>query len=444
MKKISLLIAGIALGNALLAQTYTSSSDGSFTTGSNWSGGSAPSLTSQSYGSVTVQNNMSTGANYTVGSFALSVSANKTLTVNGNLNFTNSGGTIDVYGTLIVTGTFTASGNAGSFVIHPGGVVDVYGNTSINNNNVITVGTSAAAPPNADLILEGNVTFASGGAGMIVNENGRVAVYGNITNSTGGGQTLQVNSGGQMYVNGNIALTGGGDQISANNTSPQDLYVNGSTTNTGGGASTSSYIGTKSSLQSTDPSFYSWLQSLHNSPLPVTLVSFSATKADENAVQLKWSTASEINFDYFVIEKSPDGKTFTSIAQVHGHGTTNEEHAYHFVDANPFVGKNYYRLKSVDFDGYTEVFRVIALDYSGDKKILVYPNPLADQKLHIDLNFVSGGDSKISISDLNGAVKFSSVCSESTNSFGLNLDSGVYIVTIHNDSFTHSSLIVIK
>lgn len=433
----------VVLGNVSLAQNYTSSADGAFSTGSNWSGGSAPPLSGQTWGSVTVQNNMSTSTNYTVGSFALSVSTGKTFTINGNLNFTNSGGTIDVYGTLIVTGNLTASGSAGSFFIHPGGVVDIYGNGTINNNSVITVGTSASAPPYADLIFENNVTFASGGAGMTVNKNGRVAVWGNLSSSGGGGQALQINNGGEMYVNGNIALTGGGDQINANNTSPYGLYVNGTTSNTGGGASTSSYIGDKSSMQTTNPGFYSWVQSQHNSPLPIMLIYFSAT-LNETSVDLKWATESELNFDHFEIEKSTDGKKFKKLVHVNGHGTTHQKHDYKMADDHPVIGKNYYRLKSVDTDGRVEVFQIVEADYNAEKKAFVYPNPLGGQNLHIDLNFEAPEQSRITITDVLGEVKFYTTTSESQNLLTNTLASGIYLLTVANGSFSHISRIVVE
>lgn len=444
MKRIALICLVTCLGSATFAQTFTSSAAGSFSTGSNWAGGTAPPLSGQSFGSVTVQNNMSITGNYTVGSFALNVSSGSTLTINGNLNFTNSGGTIDVYGTLIVTGTFTASANAGSFVIHPGGVVDVYGATTINNNSVISVGTNASPPPYADLILEGNVTFASGGAGLTVNKNGRVAVYGNLTSSGGGGQTLQINNGGQMYVNGNIALTGNGDNINSNNTVPYGLFVNGTTTNTGGGASTSNFIGNKTTMQTTDASFYSWVQSQHNSPLPITLTYFGVSTITTTSIALTWTTSSELNFDHFELEKSADGKTFIAIGEVKGHGTTQSTHTYQFTDPQPYVGVSYYRLKSIDFDGFTETFTSVAALFEGNQEAVIYPNPLTSRTLHVDFNFEPTSESVVVITDMLGNTKSTLTTSGVQNTFSLSLDPGMYVLTVVSGKFKDVRRIVIS
>ncbi|GHM99310.1 hypothetical protein WSM22_08000 [Cytophagales bacterium WSM2-2] len=446
MKSLKLILAVICLTtlHRTHGQTFTSSTDGAFSTNSNWSGGTAPPLSGQSYGSVTVQNNMSTSASYTVGSFDLNVSANKSFTINGNLTLSNNGGHIYVSGTLTVTGTLTADADANSFIIYPGGKVIIVGNATINHNGVIQVGTSVAPAPYADLVFESNVNFASGGAGLTVNQNGRVAVYGNLTSTAGGGQVLQINNGGQVYVNGNINLNGNGDQINANNTSPYGLYVNGTTTNSGGGSSTTAYKGTKASMQSTNPSFYAWVKAQPNSPLPIVLISFDIESISEASVQLKWVTASEINFDYFELERSTDGKNFADIGHIQGHGTTQEQHSYEFADNSPVIGTNYYRLKSIDFDGYTETFSVVMSNVAAAMKASVYPNPLSSgNSLHIDLNFVSE-NYVISVTDVYGNSKLTFSSTDMQNAVPVSLGAGIYLVTITSGKFSQVSRLVIN
>ncbi len=426
------------------AQTFSSSNNGSFSTGSNWSGGTAPPLSGQSYGSVTVNNNMSITGNYTVASFILNVQSGGILTINGNLTQSNSGGTINVSGTLIITGTLSVLSDASSFKILPGGTVIVEGNTSISNNNSVVVGTNVAPPPYANLVLKSNVSFASGGSGMTVNQNGRVAVFGDITGSSGG-SVLQINNGGQMYVHGNINLSGGGAQINnSNSTSPYGLYVNGTTTNSGGGASTTSNKADKATMQSNNPDFANWLASLSNSPLPVTLTDFKINRISESDISLAWSTASELNFDHFEVEKSVDGKVFAAIGKVQGHGTSNVKHDYEFIDVAPLIGKNYYRLTAIDFDGYTESFKVIAADFVSSKNISVYPNPLVNDDLHIDLNFEDGNTTFISITDSYGSAILSTSSTGSKTSLPISLKPGVYMVSVTNGSVRQVSRLLVK
>lgn len=88
-------------------------------------------------------------------------------------------------------------------------------------------------------------------------------------------------------------------------------------------------------------------------PLPVQVVSFTATAAAGGpAVRLTWTTASELNSAYFVVERSLDGARFTPAGQVTAAGTTTTVHAYAYLDTSePAALLRYYRLRQVDQDG---------------------------------------------------------------------------------------------
>ena len=87
-----------------------------------------------------------------------------------------------------------------------------------------------------------------------------------------------------------------------------------------------------------------------NSTFPVEMTDFSANKK-ENKVILNWTTASELNNDYFQLERSIDGQDFPIIGNVQGNGNTNEQTNYSFIDHNPAEGTNYYLIKQMDYDG---------------------------------------------------------------------------------------------
>ena len=86
------------------------------------------------------------------------------------------------------------------------------------------------------------------------------------------------------------------------------------------------------------------------SSLPIELLFFSATP-NQRVVDLNWATASEMNNDYFTIERSKDGNTWDVLETVSGAGTTNQRSEYNTIDALPFAGISYYRLKQTDYDG---------------------------------------------------------------------------------------------
>ena len=117
------------------------------------------------------------------------------------------------------------------------------------------------------------------------------------------------------------------------------------------------------------------IQFQKTTPLPVELISFKTHPLEKN-ILLTWETASELNNDFFQIEQSKDGLNFEIIGTELGAGTTNAVQQYKHWHDYPNLGRNYYRLKQVDFDGGFEHsdIRVVAIEPES-LNIAVYPNP---------------------------------------------------------------------
>ncbi|MEO1514150.1 MAG: choice-of-anchor Q domain-containing protein [Bacteroidota bacterium] len=111
-------------------------------------------------------------------------------------------------------------------------------------------------------------------------------------------------------------------------------------------------------------------------PLPVEFKSFGATLVDQQKVRLEWVTASEVNNDYFLVERSHNGVDFFPLEVVPGQGNAQVESRYESWDFGPQNGANYYRLKQVDVDGQFSYSAVASVFLEGeDGKALVFPNP---------------------------------------------------------------------
>ncbi len=116
--------------------------------------------------------------------------------------------------------------------------------------------------------------------------------------------------------------------------------------------------------------------------VPVELISFDAIII-EQSVQLKWTTASELNNQGFEVERLQDSKIeklkdWVKIGFENGNGTTTEPQAYSFIDRNISPGKYQYRLKQIDFGGSFEYSNIIEVDISLPEKFSLeqnYPNP---------------------------------------------------------------------
>jgi hypothetical protein len=103
----------------------------------------------------------------------------------------------------------------------------------------------------------------------------------------------------------------------------------------------------------------------NGTPLPISLLDFNAYPVLEQ-VEIVWTTATEINNDYFTIERSKDGISFEELMKVQGAGNSNQILNYKELDSNPFEGTSFYRLKQTDFDGiytYSDI-RVVNFNHA--------------------------------------------------------------------------------
>ena len=120
-----------------------------------------------------------------------------------------------------------------------------------------------------------------------------------------------------------------------------------------------------------------------SAPLPVELLNFTVHQEGRTAVLL-WSTASEVNNNYFAVERSRDGETFEEIAKVDGAGFSNNVRSYRFIDHEPYNKDNYYRLRQVDFDGTNDVspMRYLWME-PGNQTASAFPNPVSGQQVSV-------------------------------------------------------------
>ncbi|MCE6988372.1 T9SS type A sorting domain-containing protein [Dyadobacter sp. CY323] len=113
-----------------------------------------------------------------------------------------------------------------------------------------------------------------------------------------------------------------------------------------------------------------------NQALPVTLVSFEITK-EAGTAKIKWVTTEETNSERFDVQRSKNGKTWSTFQTVAASGDSEAELTYEATDNDPCNGENLYRLHMIDKDG-TSTFSGLRSLFFGSKSTLIYPNPVAD------------------------------------------------------------------
>lgn len=156
------------------------------------------------------------------------------------------------------------------------------------------------------------------------------------------------------------------DRSLATDTSHIENISNWTTSNSGITLSTTSFTGTLA--------------------LPIKLIHFTGKYVDDE-VLLNWKTASELDNDYFEIEKMQENGRFFSLGIIEGMGTSNEVNEYYFLDPNPTNGTNRYRLKQVDYDGITTYSDIIRVTTAGRNVGItnLYPNPAVGDVISFDV-----------------------------------------------------------
>lgn len=171
-------------------------------------------------------------------------------------------------------------------------------------------------------------------------------------------------------------------------------------------------------------------------PLPVELVYFDAHLVD-GKVETNWITESEINNDYFIIEKTRDGINYEKVGEVDGAGNSSSTLEYRLWDNNPYTGTSYYRLTQVDFDGTQSYSDLKSIVYNpGDLDVSIYPNPILEDQVFIQLNGVTNSDLDLQIFDMTGRLVQSTSLKmfNGQNTVPLNsgLEKGAYLFRLSN------------
>ena len=179
--------------------------------------------------------------------------------------------------------------------------------------------------------------------------------------------------------------------------------------------------------------------------LPVELVSFNG-KEKGNVNILEWTTASEVNNDFFEVQRSTDGVDFETLESIRGNGTSHTVSHYSFIDEKP-ASISYYRLQQVDFDGRSEFSNIVTIKrdlIKDDAK--VFPSPVQDQ-LTISYQANTNKALTMSITDVTGRVVINKSVNavKGNNEFYLdlaNLPTGTYMTRLSSGTENISQVII--
>ncbi|MBC7510498.1 MAG: T9SS type A sorting domain-containing protein [Ferruginibacter sp.] len=173
--------------------------------------------------------------------------------------------------------------------------------------------------------------------------------------------------------------------------------------------------------------FSGFYATTYNGVLPVALTNFTAVLHNNQTI-LNWATSSEINNKGYDIERSTDAAEFKKIGYLAGKGTSNLQQQYLFIDAQPTVGINYYRLKQIDLNANYKYSMVRQITNIGiGKSLRIYPNP-ATNNLNVSTTSLL---QKIQITDMAGHTVITAIRTGNNTIIGISkLSAGTYICKI--------------
>jgi len=185
-------------------------------------------------------------------------------------------------------------------------------------------------------------------------------------------------------------------------------------------------------------------------PLPVEWLYVQAKLIDNGKESLvQWGTSTELNNDYFEIQRSTDGKNFVVIGIQEATNLGNGSD-YAWIDKTPNVGVNYYRIRQVDYNGDTSFSKIVSIKtvpVSKRSRMTVYPNPTHPNNVNLSIYSNLEGTVNIRFFDAIGQQVFTKTIElrEGQNEVDISprlfIPKGVYIISA-DELFLRSKLII--
>lgn len=145
------------------------------------------------------------------------------------------------------------------------------------------------------------------------------------------------------------------------------------------------------------------LVNFSNNALPVSGINLQGN-ASSQQINLSFTASNEREMERYLVEKSADGRIFSTIGELLPQNKNQNQAKYNFIDQNPFVGQNYYRIKGLSINGQEQYSNVFALKTNALLGMQVAPNPLIGNLLRLKTSNLTKGKYQATIIDALGRV----------------------------------------
>ncbi|UEG48566.1 T9SS type A sorting domain-containing protein [Ferruginibacter lapsinanis] len=177
---------------------------------------------------------------------------------------------------------------------------------------------------------------------------------------------------------------------------------------------------------------------------PVSLLSLVAVVTGSQKVDIYWSSSSETNIAYYIIERSKDDVEYKQLIKSPAVGNSRTTKNYYAFDASPSPNYTFYRLKQIDLNGQIKDGPIVRIKINTKMKPSVYPNPFSEF-IMMDIHEISLAGLHYTLSDMNGRKHQQDQVRDKVSYIQVReLPQGAYVLSLCRNDIEIQSFTVIK
>ncbi|MFT3908120.1 MAG: autotransporter-associated beta strand repeat-containing protein [Ferruginibacter sp.] len=185
--------------------------------------------------------------------------------------------------------------------------------------------------------------------------------------------------------------------------------------------------------------------------VPVTFVDISATRNSNGSIDVNWKVANESAIDHYEVERSANGRNFSSIKNAAALVNNGGDAQYNYLDNESLKGDNFYRIRSVGITGNTNYSAIVKVgDIRTAPSISIYPNPVVDKTLNISFVNQPAGEYNLQLSNKLGQVVYKNSITISSSSItrsfalGNEIAPGIYQLVLSSPKNKYIEQVIVK
>lgn len=141
-------------------------------------------------------------------------------------------------------------------------------------------------------------------------------------------------------------------------------------------------------------------------PLPVTFTNVQAQQQGQ-FIDVDWKVSNQLNIEKYEVEKSANGSNFNKANTQAAVGANGSDAIYSWLDVNPLMGDNFYRIRSIGISGDVKISQVVKVRMGkGNPAITVYPNPVTNRNMALQFTDMAVGIYRVRLMNTMGQSLF--------------------------------------